>query len=82
MKKRLKGKVVSNKADKTIVVEVERRVLHPLYKKYIKRCTRYACHDFQNKAKKGDKVIIELTRPLSKTKHWRLVKIVEVGSKK
>ncbi|MDI6839340.1 MAG: 30S ribosomal protein S17 [bacterium] len=75
MRKRLEGKVVSDKQNKTIIVEVERMVLHPLYKKYIRRHTRVACHDSQNTAKVGDKVVIEATRPISKTKHWRLVKI-------
>lgn len=77
MRKRLEGKVVSDKQQKTRVVEVERIVQHPLYKKYIRRTTRLQCHDPLEKTKVGDKVIIEETRPLSRTKHWRIVKTIE-----
>ena len=71
------GRVVSNKADKTISVLVERRVKHPLYKKYIRRSTKLLAHDGQNECSQGDKVLIEECRPLSKHKSWRLVKVVE-----
>ena len=71
------GRVVSNKMNKSIVVTVERRVPHPLYKKYFKRTTRLLAHDEQNQAGVGDTVRIMETRPLSKQKHWRLVAIVE-----
>jgi small subunit ribosomal protein S17 len=71
------GKVVSNKMNKSIVVTVERRVPHPLYKKYFKRTTRLMAHDEQNQATVGDTVKIMETRPLSKQKRWRLVEIVE-----
>ena len=62
---------------KGIVVAVERRVVHPLYKKYYKRTTKYYAHDEKNEASIGDVVRISETRPLSKTKRWRLVEIVE-----
>ena len=70
------GTVVSDKQDKTIIVEVERRVAHPLYKKVVKTRERYAADDQANEAKVGDKVKIMETRPLSKTKSWRLVSII------
>lgn len=70
------GTVVSDKQDKTIIVEVERRVAHPLYKKVVKTSKRYAADDQANKAKEGDKVTIIETRPLSKTKRWRLTEII------
>jgi small subunit ribosomal protein S17 len=63
--------------DKTITVKVEKLVKHPLYGKYIKRATIYKAHDEEKKAKVGDKVEIMETRPLSKTKRWRLVRILE-----
>lgn len=71
------GKVVSNKMNKSIVVTVERRVPHPLYKKYFKRTTRLIAHDEKNQATVGDTVKIMETRPLSKLKRWCLVEIVE-----
>ena len=71
------GKVTSNKMDKTIVVEVERRVKHKLYKKYINRRSKFKAHDEKNECKIGDRVKIMETRPLSKEKCWRLVKILE-----
>ncbi len=72
-KRVLQGVVVSDKADKTIVVRVERRVTHPLYKKIIRKSKRYHAHDPENSAKAGDKVRIRECRPLSKTKCWELV---------
>jgi small subunit ribosomal protein S17 len=77
MRKRLEGKVVSDKQQKTRVVEIERLVKHPLYRKYIRRTTRLQCHDALEKAKVGDHVLIEETRPLSRTKHWRIIKVVK-----
>jgi small subunit ribosomal protein S17 len=74
--KRLKGKVVSDKMNKTVMVSIERRVFHPLYKKIIREKTKLACHDEHGKAKLGDEVLIEETRPMSKTKHFRIVKIL------
>ena len=71
------GVVTSDKMDKSIVVMVERLVKHPLYKKYIKRRSKFMAHDERNEAKEGDVVMIEETRPLSKRKRWRLVKIIE-----
>lgn len=71
------GKVVSNKMKKSIVVSIERRVPHPLYKKYFKRTTTLMAHDEKSEAGIGDTVRIMETRPLSKRKRWRLVEIVE-----
>ena len=71
------GKVVSDKMDKTIVVTVEDRVAHPLYKKIIKTTYRLKAHDEKNEAGIGDKVRVMETRPLSKDKRWRLVEIIE-----
>jgi small subunit ribosomal protein S17 len=70
------GKVVSDKMNKTIVVEVQRRVQHAEYTRTIKRTSRFHAHDEGNAAKTGDKVLIEETRPLSKTKRWRLREIL------
>ena len=72
-----RGYVVSDKMDKTIVVEVEDRVKHPLYGKVIRRTSKVKAHDEQNTAGIGDLVVISETRPLSATKRWRLVEIVE-----
>ncbi len=71
------GKVVSDKMDKTIVVIVEDRVAHPLYKKIIKQTYRLKAHDENNECRTGDRVKVMETRPLSKDKRWRLVEIVE-----
>ena len=73
----VEGRVVSNKADKTISVLVERRVKHPLYGKIIKRSTKFLAHDEENECGEGDTVQIEECRPLSRNKSWRLVRIVE-----
>ena len=70
------GKVVSNKMDKTISVLVERKVPHPLYKKYIRRSTKFLAHDEQNQCKEGDTVKIKQTRPRSKNKAWELVEVL------
>lgn len=69
----LEGEVVSNKTDKTITVLVERRFMHPVYKKYVKRTDKYAAHDEQNKVNVGDKVQIVECRPISKSKRWTLL---------
>ena len=66
------GTVVSNKMDKTITVSVERVIKHPLYGKYIKRTKKIHAHDPENQCQEGDKVTIEETRPISKTKAWKL----------
>ena len=71
------GIVVSDKMDKTIVVEVTRKVKHPLYKKYITRTKKFKAHDEQNACGIGDKVEIIETRPISKDKCWRLARIIE-----
>ena len=71
------GLVVSDKMDKTVVVEVEDRVKHALYSKVIRRTTKVKVHDEQNAAGIGDRVLIMETRPLSATKHWRIVEILE-----
>jgi small subunit ribosomal protein S17 len=73
----VEGKVVSNKAEKTISVLVERRVKHPLYGKFIRKSTKFLAHDEANECAEGDTVLIEECRPLSKNKSWRLVKVVE-----
>ena len=71
------GKVVSDKMDKTIVVAVEDRVAHPIYKKTVKRTYKLKAHDEKNECGIGDRVRVMETRPLSKDKRWRLVEIVE-----
>jgi len=71
------GKVVSDKMDKTIVVAVEDSVRHPLYKKIIRRTTKLKAHDENNECKTGDRVSVMETRPISKDKRWRLVRIIE-----
>ncbi|MEY4397488.1 MAG: hypothetical protein RLZ53_64 [Actinomycetota bacterium] len=76
-RKSRRGYVVSDKMDKTIVVEVEDRVKHPLYGKVLRRSTKVKAHDELNTAGVGDLVLISETRPLSATKNWRLVEIIE-----
>jgi small subunit ribosomal protein S17 len=71
------GVVSSNKMDKTITVAVERKVKHPIYGKFVKKTTKFHAHDEKNECSIGDLVKIMETRPLSKTKRWRLVEIVE-----
>jgi small subunit ribosomal protein S17 len=71
------GLVISNKNDKTIIVAVETRKKHPLYGKFIKQTTKFVAQDDKNECGEGDKVRIMETRPLSKTKNWRLVEIIE-----
>ncbi len=74
------GRVVSDKMDKTVTVLVERKVAHPIYGKYVKRSTKLHAHDESNECKMGDTVSIEECRPLSKSKSWRLVKVLERAS--
>ncbi|MCX7822678.1 MAG: 30S ribosomal protein S17 [Syntrophobacterales bacterium] len=81
-RKRFVGVVVSDKMDKTVTVRVERLIEHPKYHKYIKRYKKFKAHDPQNRCQEGDKVLIEETRPLSKTKRWRVVKILEQNVKR
>ncbi|CAM5187467.1 30S ribosomal protein S17 [Alishewanella longhuensis] len=76
----LQGKVISNKMDKSITVAIERQVKHPIYGKFIKRTTKLHVHDETNQCKEGDVVTIRECRPLSKTKSWTLVAIVESAS--
>jgi small subunit ribosomal protein S17 len=76
-RKTRRGYVVSDKMDKTVVIEVEDRVKHPLYGKVIRRTSKVKVHDEQNSAGVGDLVLIMETRPLSATKRWRLVEILE-----
>ena len=71
------GVVKSNKMDKSIVVAVERKVKHPIYGKFVKKTTKFKAHDEENTCGIGDTVLIMETRPLSKTKNWRLVEILE-----
>ncbi|MBW1981120.1 MAG: 30S ribosomal protein S17 [Deltaproteobacteria bacterium] len=71
------GIVVSDKMDKTVVVRVDRLVKHPMYKKYVRRRSQFMAHDEQNACQIGDRVLIRETRPLSKTKRWRVSKIIE-----
>ena len=75
----LTGKVVSNKMDKSITVLIERRVKHPVYGKYLTKSTKFHAHDENNVCKEGDVVTIAETRPISKTKSWTLVAVVETA---
>ncbi|MCB1788045.1 MAG: 30S ribosomal protein S17 [Gammaproteobacteria bacterium] len=76
----LQGRVVSDKMDKSITVEIERRVKHPLYGKFVRRTTKVHAHDENNECQIGDVVIVEQCRPLSKTKTWRFIKLIERAS--
>jgi len=76
----LQGKVISNKMDKSITVAIERHVKHPIYGKFITRTTKLHVHDETNQCKEGDIVTIRECRPLSKTKSWTLVSVVESAS--
>ena len=73
----VQGRVVSNRMDKTVTVRLERRVKHPLYGKFISRSTKLHAHDGNNECKEGDLVLIEECRPISKSKSWRLVRVLE-----
>ena len=77
LRKQRTGKVVSNKMDKTIAVQVERRLKHPIYGKFVKRSKKFLAHDEENQCTIGDTVRISETRPLSKLKRWRLVEVLE-----
>lgn len=76
-RKVMRGTVTSNKMQKTVVVQVDRKVKHPLYEKFVSRRTKLYAHDENNEAKVGDVVEVTQTRPLSKMKNWRLVRIVQ-----
>jgi small subunit ribosomal protein S17 len=77
LRRQMVGTVVSDKMDKTVVVLVERLVKHRLYQKYIRRRSKFAAHDEHNASRVGDTVLISQSKPLSKTKKWRVSKIVE-----
>jgi small subunit ribosomal protein S17 len=77
IKRQMTGTVVSNKADKTVTVLVERLVKHKMYHKIMKRRSKFAAHDDRNDCQIGDKVLISESLPLSKSKRWRVIKIVE-----
>ena len=79
LRKSRTGVVVSDKMDKTIVVSIVRKWKHPLYKKTVQSSKKYKAHDENNEAKVGDEVLITETRPLSKEKRWRLVRIVKAA---
>ena len=76
-RKVLRGRVASDKMHKSVVVTIERLVEHPLYGKRVKRTSRYTAHDETNESKVGDLVEIMETRPLSKTKRWRVIRVIE-----
>jgi small subunit ribosomal protein S17 len=77
LRKEKTGVVISNKMQNTIVVNVERKVMHPKYGKFVKKNTKFMADDFKNECSIGDTVLIAETRPLSKNKCWRLVQIIE-----
>ncbi len=77
MKRQLVGTVLSNKMDKTVTVGIERTIVHPIYRKYIKRRAKYAAHDEQNACAIGDRVLIIASKPISKMKRWRVSQIIE-----
>ena len=77
LKRSLVGLVVSTKMDKTITVRIERRVEHPLYRKYVRKSTKLLAHDESGECKEGDTVAIEECRPISKRKAWRLQRVIE-----
>jgi len=73
------GRVLSNKMNKTVVVAIERSVIHPVYRKVLRRISKFKAHDEQNACNIGDRVRLVETRPISKGKHWRVVEVVEKG---
>ncbi|MEJ2428397.1 MAG: 30S ribosomal protein S17 [Deltaproteobacteria bacterium] len=77
LRKTQTGIVISDKMDKTVVVQVDRLVKHPVYKKYVRRRAKYKAHDESNSCQNGDRVVISECRPLSKTKRWQVSQIVE-----
>jgi len=77
LRKERSGVVVSDRMQKTVIVSVERTVMHPKYKKYLKRRTRVKAHDEKNQCRVGDRVVIAESRPLSRDKRWRIRKILE-----
>ena len=77
----IRGRVVSDKMDKTITVLIERQVKHPIYGKFIRRSTKVHAHDANNECHIGDLVMVEQCRPLSRTKSWRLVEVIETPAR-
>ena len=77
VERKVMGRVVSDKMDKTITVLVERRVKHPVYGKFVRKSTKLSAHDENNECKEGDIVTISECRPISKNKNWRLVEVIE-----
>lgn len=75
------GRVLSNKMNKTVVVAVERSVIHPIYRKVLRRVTKMKAHDEQNACQIGDRVRLVETRPISKDKHWRVVEVIGSGDR-
>ncbi|TKS58356.1 MAG: 30S ribosomal protein S17 [Nitrospira sp.] len=75
------GRVLSNKMNKTVVVAVERSVIHPVYRKVLRRVTKMKAHDEQNMCRIGDQVRMVETRPISKDKHWRVVEVIKNGGR-
>ena len=75
------GRVLSNKMNKTVVVAVERSVIHPVYRKVLRRVTKMKAHDEQNVCQIGDRVRLVETRPISKDKHWRVVEVIGSGER-
>ena len=73
------GTVVSNKMDKTLVVQVERKFIHPTFKKVVKRTRKFQCHDEKNQCSIGDIISMREVRPLSKTKRWNLIKVLKAA---
>ena len=79
-KRTVQGVVTSNAGDKSATIMIERKIKHPIYGKYIKRSTKLHVHDETNECNKGDTILVEECRPMSKTKSWKLVKVVEKAS--
>ncbi len=73
------GTVVSNKMDKTLVVQVERKFIHPIFKKVVKRTKKFKCHDEENQCSIGDLISMREVRPMSKTKRWNLLKVLKTA---
>ncbi|MCD6423409.1 MAG: 30S ribosomal protein S17 [Elusimicrobia bacterium] len=80
MRKRLIGRVLQDKNPKTRIVEIMRFIMHPRYKKFLRRRRKFHCHDEKNISKAGDRVVIEEARPFSKLKRWKVVKVLNEGS--
>jgi len=80
MRKKLVGIVLRDKTPKTRIVEIVRFVMHPRYKKFLKRSRKFHCHDEKNISKAGDRVVIEEARPISKLKRWKVVKVLDEGA--